>query len=223
MSETPPRLNDTDFADLTEHIRDLLEKFEGLPFPNVKEDVFELLNCLDFLHRETLSRMLERIEMVAPALIPEFERDYAIRATLMLYNFMPEEPQAASSASSTFIPLDQITVSPAIKMPVWIPGGNIAEIPPGTFKAKTFEDVEVLLGNLEGQLYAYQNACLDSILPLDRGQLEGHLLICPWHGCHYDLRSGEIQNGSGLKLKKYPLKVGQDGRFTVGFNIPGGW
>lgn len=220
MTDTPPRLNDIDFVGLTEHIQGLLEQVENLPLPKVQEEVFELLNCIDLLHRETFSRILERIETVAPDLVSEFERDLAIRTVLMLYNFIPEETEPARSPHSTFIPLDQITISPGIKRPIWIPGGSLSEIPPRTFKAQKFEDVDVLLCNLDGELYAYRNACLDSILPLDRGKLEENILICPWHNCRYDMRTGAIQNGTGLKLEKFPVKVDNQGRFAVGFNIP---
>ncbi|MDX1522598.1 MAG: Rieske (2Fe-2S) protein [Anaerolineae bacterium] len=220
MADQPPRLTDADFAGLTQHIQELLAKAEALPFPNVQEDLFELLNSLDLLHREVFSRMLERVEVAAPDLIPEFERDLAIRTVLMLYDFLPEEAEPDSTGNATFIPLDQITVSPGLKRPIWLPGGTVSDILPGTCIARTIEDVQVLLCNIEGQLYAYKNACLDSILPLDKGHLEGHMLTCPWHNCRYDLKSGEIQNGSGLKLEQYPIKFGDDGRFTIGFNIP---
>ena len=55
MADKSPRLNDADFEKLTEHIEGLLQKFEDLPLPKVREDIFELLNCLDFLHREALT------------------------------------------------------------------------------------------------------------------------------------------------------------------------
>jgi 3-phenylpropionate/trans-cinnamate dioxygenase ferredoxin subunit len=138
----------------------------------------------------------------------------------MLYNFIPEETAPAQSLNSTFIPLDQITISPGIRRPIWIPGGNLTDIPAGTFRAQKFEDVDVLLCHLDGELYAYRNACLDSILTLDRGKLEENILVCPWHNCRYDMRTGAIQNGTGLKLEKFPVKVDDQGRFTVGFNIP---
>ena len=51
MADRPPRLNDADFEKLTAHIEGLLQEFEDLPLPKVREDIFELLNCLDFLHR----------------------------------------------------------------------------------------------------------------------------------------------------------------------------
>jgi len=105
-------------------------------------------------------------------------------------------------------------------MPVWIPGGYLDDLPPGTMRSQKFEDVDVLLGNVNGEIFALRNACLDSILPLSAGQLDGPLLICPWHGCQYDVRTGEIQNGSRRKLETFPVMVGENGRFSVGFNIP---
>lgn len=221
MADLPPRLNDADFEKLTEHIEGLLKKFEDLPLPRVREDVFELLNCLDFLHREALTRLVELIETKAPQLKLDMANDFAIQTLMMLYSFVPQEPEPPSTSSrAVFIPIDQITVSPAIKQPIWLPAGNQADIPPGTFKARKFEDVEVLLCNIDGEIFALRNACLNSILPLSSGHLEGHILVCPWHQCRYDVRTGQIQNGSGLKLETYPVKSGPDGQLRVGFNIP---
>ena len=120
---------------------------------------------------------------------------------------------------STFIPLDQIGVAPAIKMPVWIPAGKVRDLPPHTMRRQRFEDEELLLCRVDDQIFALQNACLDSVLPLDRGTLDGYILNCPWHGCQYDIRTGEIQNDSGLRLASYPVQV-EGERFFVGFNIP---
>ena len=217
----PDRLTDADFAELADHIQSLLARFNNLPAGDVKEDVFELLNSFDLLHREVFARWLELMERQAPHLLLALEQDFAIQTLLMLYGFIPEETVPTRPDSSvSFIPLDQLTVSPGLKQPIWLPGGHIDDIPPGTMAAKTFEDVRVLLCHIDGQLHAYHNGCIDSILPLDRGRLDGYMLTCPWHDCQYDLRTGEIQNGSGLKLEQYPVKVGEDGRFTVGFNIP---
>ncbi len=221
MAETPPRLSDADFEKLTEHIERLLKNVEDLPLPKVREDIFELLNCLDFLHREALTRLVELIEAKAPQLKRHMANDFAIQTLMMLYSFVPEEPESPSPAShSVFIPVDQISVSPSIQQPIWLPAGNSADIPPGAFRAKKFEDIDVLLCNIDGKIFALRNACLDSILPLSSGRLEGYILVCPWHQCRYDVRTGEIQNGSGLKLETYPVRISDDGRLQVGFNIP---
>lgn len=221
--QTPPRLDDPNFEKLTEYIQELLEQVEGLPYPKVQADTYELLNCMDLLHREALTRLIEIIELKAPELKLDIANDFAIQTLMMLYNFVPEDelPSASelNSGSSTFIPLDEIGFAPSIKMPVWIPGGSVAELPQNSMRGQIFEDERVLICHVDGQIFALQNACLDSVLPLDRGELNGHELSCPWHGCQYDVRTGEIQNGSGLHVESFPVKI-EGARFLVGFNIP---
>ncbi|MEM7129856.1 MAG: Rieske 2Fe-2S domain-containing protein [Chloroflexota bacterium] len=220
MSQEPPRLDDPNFEKLTEHIQTLLEGIESLPFPKVQEDTYELLNCLDLLHREALTRLIELIETKAPEIKLDMANDFAIQTLMMLYNFVPDEELPSPVAeNSTYIPLDQIGIAPALKMPVWVPGGNVADLPTHTMRRQIFDGQEVLLCRLDDEIYALQNACLDSVLPLDRGTLDGYELNCPWHDCRYDVRSGEIQNGSGLRLETYPVMV-EGERFLVGFNIP---
>ena len=216
-----PRINDADYAQLTEHIQGLLANVEELPFPKVKEEMFDLLHCLDLLHREALTRLVELIAHHAPQLQSEIDKDYALQTVLMLYGFVPVEEQPRPSAGiSSFIALDQIGVMAPIKMPVWIPAGNLADLAEGQLLKRSLEGEDVLLCRVAGEMFALQNNCLDSILPLDRGRLEGTILHCPWHGCQYDIRTGEIQNGSGLRLKQYPILLGEAGKMRIGFNIP---
>jgi len=224
MENLVPYFSDDDYVQLTLHIQERLDELEGLPHPQVKESMLDLLGSIDMMHREAFLRILIFIQEECPELVAKLQNDNIVHSVLSLYEFFPaeESPEISSpqTGNSTFIPIDQIGVSPSIKQPVWIPGGNVADLPPGTFKAQKFEDVDLLLCNVDGQIFALHNACLDSILPLSSGKLEGHILICPWHDCRYDVRTGEIQNGSGLRLETYPVSVDERGRFSVGFNIP---
>lgn len=222
MEKISPYFSDDDYVELTLHIQNLLDQLERLPQPQIKEMVFDLLGGIDMMHREALARLLILSQQHAPHLLKVLEQDVVIRSVLALYELIQlEEIQPAQPAGQViFIPLDQVGVSPTIKMPVWIPGGYLADLPPGNMRSQKFEDVDVLLVNVEGGIFALRNACLDSILPLSTGQLEGTILICPWHGCRYDIRTGEIQNGSGRKLETFPVTVADHGRFSVGFNIP---
>ena len=224
MDNLSPYFSNDDYGQLTRHIQDRLDQLEQLPHPQVKDAMLDLLGSMDMMHREAFVRMLLIAQGEAPELLTRFQDDPIIHSVLSLYEFIPTEadqPEASPNAPHvTFIPMDQIGVSPALKQPIWMPGGRATDIPAGTFKAQRFEDVEVLVCNVAGELFALRNACLDSILPLSSGQLEGHILICPWHNCRYDVRNGEIQNGSGLQLESYPIEVDDRGAFAVGFNIP---
>jgi len=223
MQNLTPYFSDEDYVSLTLHLQELLDQLEQLPHPQVRETVFDVLGSIDMMHREALVRMLILAQQQAPELLSSLEQDMVIRSVLALYELLPSpetaEP-AAPARNVTFIPLEQIGVSPALKMPVWLPAGHIDDLPPGTLKAQRFEDVDVVLYNEGGQVFALRNACLDSILPLSAGRADGYILNCPWHGCQYDVRTGEILNGSHLKLETFPVKVAASGKMSIGFNIP---
>lgn len=223
MENLTPYFSDDDYAQLTLHIQARLDELEQLPHPQVKEAMLDLLGSIDMMHREAFVRLLLLIQKESPQLLQKLQDDTIIHSVLSLYEFIPSEESenpTVPAENAIFIPIDQIDISPSIKEPIWIPGGNIADLPAGSFRSQKFEDVDVLLCNVDGEIFALHNACLDSILPLSSGRLEGHTIICPWHGCRYDVRTGEIQNGSGLKLATYPVAIDEQGRFSVGFNIP---
>lgn len=99
-------------------------------------------------------------------------------------------------------PLLQIEQAPApgqllgiegLKRPVFEPAGSLAELAPGQMRAVEIDGASVLLLNVGGEPYAFRNACpaqQDRELALDGGRLTGSVLVCPWHNCSYDARSG---------------------------------
>lgn len=70
----------------------------------------------------------------------------------------------------------------------------------GQLVPATAGDEPVLLVRVDGALHAVRNRCGDSPLPLQFGTLDGAVLACPWHGCRYDLRTGERVDQAGLGL-----------------------
>lgn len=224
MENLTPYFTDDDYAELMLHIQRRLDQLQQLPHPQVREAMLDLLGSIDMMHREAFVRLLLIFQQESPNMLPRLEDDTVIRSVLALYELLPDdesEPEPPPSpASGTFIPLEAVGVSSGPKRPIWMPGGAVDNLPPGSMRAQAFEDVRLLLCNVDGQIYALHNACLDSILPLSSGVLEGHILTCPWHGCRYDVRTGEIQNGSGLKLERFPVRLLDNGKITVGFNIP---
>ena len=61
---------------------------------------------------------------------------------------------------------------------------------PGRTQGLVVDGHEVLLCNVNGELYALQNACSHAAARLDGGRLRGHQLECPLHGAVFDVRSG---------------------------------
>lgn len=224
-------LSDAEYERLTHRVQELIERTEQLPYPKIRDLIFELLRGLDALHREALARMLRRVEEEAPELAERLPEDRVVRTLLALYNFGPgaDEIPEPSEEPDGFVAKDQVgimdgdtsdTADNEITRPVWIPGGQRAELDSGALSPKSFEGQSVLLCRVDDEMYALENVCPGSALTLQQGHLEGHTLVCPWHGCRYDVRTGERQDEpEAPAVQTFPVRIGDDGQFSVGFNV----
>lgn len=120
-------------------------------------------------------------------------------------------------------------VAPAVKPPLpvssgpprrprWVTVTSLAQLSSGEMRGMWPESKSVLLVRVGADVYAYGNACPPgSPLVLHTGQLEGTTLICPWHGCRYDVLTGKRQDAEG-KLEVLPVAV-QDGEIKVALGV----
>lgn len=67
-----------------------------------------------------------------------------------------------------------------------------SEIAPGTTRRVVADGAEILLCNVDGQLYAVEDVCTHDGGPLDQGDLEGANVVCPRHGATFDVRTGDV-------------------------------
>jgi len=81
------------------------------------------------------------------------------------------------------------------------------EIPAGTMKAVLFGDDSVLIVNLGGEFCALANHCGESPMPLEFSALSGAELVCSWHGCRYDVRTGARLDGVPERLTIFPVSI----------------
>lgn len=101
-----------------------------------------------------------------------------------------------------------------LRRPRWVQAGRLEDLEPGVLRPWRLEDVPLLLTLLEGEVYAYRDGCPPgSALTLQLGRVEGATLVCPWHGCRYDLRTGKRGDDEG-KLSVLPVAV-QDGEVKI--------
>lgn len=75
---------------------------------------------------------------------------------------------------------------------VFVKVGQTNDFPSGSLKKVTIAGEDVLVANVEGQLYAIANSCTHQGGPLDEGELEGKVVTCPWHGGQFDVSSGKV-------------------------------
>lgn len=94
-----------------------------------------------------------------------------------------------------------------LRRPRWVTVARFDDLASGDLRAVWPEGASFLLARLGDEVYAYRNGCPPgSPLTLHTGQLEGTTLICPWHGCRYDIRTGKRLDGEG-KLDVLPVAV----------------
>lgn len=93
-----------------------------------------------------------------------------------------------------------------------IPVGMVDELAPGQRKLAFVDGRSIVLFNVDGTMYAIDNACPHNGASLASGQLEGCVLRCPAHGLRFDLRTGCTPRTSGLSLTTYPVQA-------VGLNL----
>src|SRR5262245_37050697 len=62
----------------------------------------------------------------------------------------------------------------------------------GAVGARMLGEIPVLLVNLGGEVFAFRNGCALDGLPLEGSRLsDDGVLVCPWHNCAYDARTGK--------------------------------
>lgn len=68
---------------------------------------------------------------------------------------------------------------------------NLSEIAPGTTRRVVANSTGILLCNVDGTVYAIEDVCTHDGGPLDQGELEGEVVVCPRHGATFDVRTGD--------------------------------
>lgn len=125
------------------------------------------------------------------------------------------------AAPPVAVTLEQLAASAKkLRAPRWTPIAARAEIPPGTMRGFEVADYQVLLCNIEGEIYGFQNLCPHCNLPLHEGKLSGTVLLCPYRNCAYDARHGKRVDGVDGRLTIYPVALIGD-TVQLALNAPG--
>jgi Fe-S cluster biogenesis protein NfuA/nitrite reductase/ring-hydroxylating ferredoxin subunit len=107
-----------------------------------------------------------------------------------------------------------------LRKPVFVDAEAGASLAPGQLVATELDGIELLLANFEGEVYALRDGC-----PLDGNSLGGArltpegVIVCPWHNCAYDVRSGNRVDGeAGEGLRVVPVAM-RNGTVQVAVNV----
>ena len=137
---------------------------------------------------------------------PAFERIVAHAPAPELLQIQMVQPDSAAVAS--------------LPRPVFADVGELDDLRPGDLVSVSAEGVQVLLANVDGEVYALRDGCPIDGRTLAGGRLAGSVIICPWHNCAFDARSGkraDDEAGAG-DLAVVPVAV-QDRSLKVAVNV----
>jgi nitrite reductase/ring-hydroxylating ferredoxin subunit len=85
-----------------------------------------------------------------------------------------------------------------------------SDIQSGCGKSIEVNGNPVAVFNVDGNFYAINDTCRHRGGPLGEGELDGKIVICPWHGWRYDVTSGANELVPDLPTEKYEVKVEGD-------------
>jgi nitrite reductase/ring-hydroxylating ferredoxin subunit len=86
-----------------------------------------------------------------------------------------------------------------------------SEINPGELRLVEVGNVPVCLANVDGTVYAINDACSHVGGYLDEGELEGQVVACPLHGSEFDVTTGKVLRGPAREdIATYQVKIEGD-------------
>ena len=82
------------------------------------------------------------------------------------------------------------------------------QVPVNELRVVEIGDINLLMCNVAGTIYAFQNVCAHEGLSLENGLLEGGFLTCPHHGHQFDVRQGgRCVTDPSLRLESLTVKM----------------
>nr|WP_294840418.1 nitrite reductase small subunit NirD [uncultured Methylotenera sp.] len=90
----------------------------------------------------------------------------------------------------------------------WIDVVAIDDFKSGTCRVVKTDEVEIAVFNIDGRYYAIDNLCSHEEAELSTGKLERDEIICPLHGAHFSLVTGEALTAPAYEnIRTYPVRV----------------
>lgn len=110
-----------------------------------------------------------------------------------------------------------------------VPVAAVGDLLPGERRIVEVEGKSIGLFNLAGEIIAVLNVCPHELAPVCLGRVtgtthadavgeyrwvrDGEILVCPWHGWEFDLKTGQAL-ADRRRLRRYPVEV-RDGTVYV--------
>lgn len=92
-------------------------------------------------------------------------------------------------------------------MAAWRLASTLDDLWEGEMAGVHLGTVDVLLCNVDGEVFAYEDRCPHLANPLSKGVLDGGVLTCAAHEWTFDVRTGTGVNPASACLRRYPVRL----------------
>jgi nitrite reductase/ring-hydroxylating ferredoxin subunit len=98
---------------------------------------------------------------------------------------------------------------------VWRYAGTLDDVWEGEVRGVNVGGVDIVLCNVDGELFAYEDRCPHLANPLSHGVLQHSTLRCAAHEWEFDARTGQGVNPQTARLKPFPVRLDNDRIFIA--------
>lgn len=100
-------------------------------------------------------------------------------------------------------------------MSQWFAVANVSDFAPYSVRSVTVNNQRIVIVNLDGQFYALDDLCSHDHAYLSDGWLNDNQLVCPRHGAHFSVETGEALTPPAYEpVATYPVQI-VDGKVQV--------
>ena len=96
-----------------------------------------------------------------------------------------------------------------------VSAGNISDVPEGEGVELVLEGRIIALYRVNGQFYAMDGICPHSGGPLGKGELNGSIVTCPWHGWQFDVCEGQHCLTPHIHQTTYDVEIADKEIFVI--------
>ena len=84
---------------------------------------------------------------------------------------------------------------------------SVGEVGEGQARVVEVDGRSIAVFKVSGQFYAIDNVCPHRGGPLGEGDVEGKIVVCPWHAWRWDVTTGANANNPAVRVACYPATV----------------
>lgn len=93
----------------------------------------------------------------------------------------------------------------------FVPVAKVSEIADQSAKCVEVAGKRIALFNLGGEFYALGDDCTHEGGPLSEGEIHGEEVECPWHGAHFNIKSGKVTlDPAAEDVDRYNVRITGD-------------